>query len=57
MDGLFEAMAPFGPGAKCFFLWLIIGFFINKRIEAYNKFASWYMKTIIFALALRANIF
>ncbi|WP_147382444.1 hypothetical protein [Parabacteroides sp. AF17-28] len=40
MDGLFEAMAPFGPGAKCFFLWLIIGFFINKRIEAYNKFAS-----------------
>lgn len=37
MDGLFESLAPFGPGAKCFFLWLIIGFFINKRMSNYNR--------------------
>lgn len=37
MDGLFDAVAPFGPGAKCFFLWLIIGFFINKKTSNCNK--------------------
>lgn len=37
MDGLFDGMAPFGPGAKCFMLWLTIGFIINKRTLIRNK--------------------
>jgi len=29
-NGLFEGYAPFGPGAKCFLLWLIFGVALNQ---------------------------
>ena len=29
-NGIFEGLAPFGPGAKCFFLWLIVGVLLNR---------------------------
>lgn len=30
-NGLFEEQAPFGPGAKCFMLWLVYGFFLGNE--------------------------
>jgi hypothetical protein len=32
-DGLFEEQSPFGPGVKCYFLWLITGIFIGYKQE------------------------
>lgn len=29
-NGIFEGVAPYGPGAKCFLLWLIIGAMMNR---------------------------
>ena len=30
-NSLFEEQAPFGPGVKCFFLWVVYGFFVAKE--------------------------
>lgn len=30
IDAVFEMLAPFGPGARCFYLWLIFGFSLAK---------------------------
>ena len=32
-NGIFEEQAPFGPGVKCFFLWLMTGFLIGRIRE------------------------
>lgn len=31
INGIFEEQSPFGPGVKCYFLWLITGLFIGYR--------------------------
>ena len=36
INSLFEAQAPFGPGAKCFLLWVIIGFALAEK-EMFDK--------------------
>ncbi len=30
-NSFFECLAPFGPGTKCFFMWLIFGAYLRKR--------------------------
>lgn len=30
-NGLFEQLAPFGPGVKCFFIWLMMGILISNK--------------------------
>ena len=30
-NGFFEHLAPFGPGVKCFFLWLVIGTLVSSN--------------------------
>lgn len=29
INGIFEEQSPFGPGVKCYFLWLVFGFYIG----------------------------
>ena len=41
INGLFEQLAPFGPGTKCYMLWLMFGIlygniYVNKRKNAIN---------------------
>lgn len=38
INSLFEALTPFGPGIKCYILWLILGLYIarNKSVTARN---------------------
>lgn len=36
LNGIFEEQSPFGPGVKCYFLWLITGIFIGYKQE--NEF-------------------
>lgn len=36
-NGLFECLAPFGPGVKCFFLWFILGILLNKSNKITNQ--------------------
>lgn len=39
LNSLFEAQPPFGPGVKCFLLWVFIGFALAKPVtdaENYN---------------------
>lgn len=31
VNGFFEQLAPFGPGVKCYFLWLLFGFSVTWR--------------------------
>ena len=31
INSIFEEQAPFGPGVKCYFLWLICGLYIGKK--------------------------
>lgn len=31
INGLFEGLAPFGPGTKCYILWLIYGIYLRKN--------------------------
>ena len=34
INGIFEQLAPFGPGVKCFFLWFFMGILIqNKNLD------------------------
>ena len=37
IDAIFEQLAPFAPGARCFFLWLILGIFMAKNERQYNQ--------------------
>lgn len=38
VNGLFEELAPFGPGVKCFSLWFYFGFYIgNLRRKVYAE--------------------
>lgn len=36
INGIFEEQSPFGPGVKCYFLWLVLGLFIGYR-DSTNK--------------------
>lgn len=33
LNSLFEGIAPFGPGIKCFFLWLLFGLLLTSNYE------------------------
>lgn len=35
-NGLFEQLSPFGPGVKCYFLWLIFGLSVGWRYKYEN---------------------
>jgi len=37
LNSLFEQLAPFGPGCKCFFLWLLVGLLIGGNKVFYKK--------------------
>lgn len=37
INALFEAQAPFGPGVKCFILWMTIGFWIAETTQRRNN--------------------
>lgn len=39
INGVFEEQSPFGPGVKCYFLWLITGIFLGykQRNEMYDR--------------------
>ena len=37
INALFEAQAPFGPGVKCFILWMTIGFWIAETTQRRNR--------------------
>ena len=39
INGIFEEQSPFGPGVKCYFLWLITGIFLGykQRNEMYDR--------------------
>lgn len=30
-NGIFEQLSPFGPGVKCYFLWIMLGILFSKR--------------------------
>lgn len=32
-NGVFEQLAPFGPGVKCYLLWFLFGIFLNNRMN------------------------
>lgn len=36
INGLFEAQPPFGPGAKCFLVWAIFGYFMADNARKIN---------------------
>lgn len=41
LNGLFEQLAPFGPGVKCFYLWFFSGVLISiKRKESYQMYTK-----------------
>lgn len=33
MNGVFEQLAPFGPGVKCYLLWFLFGIFLNDHMN------------------------
>lgn len=37
VNGIFEEQSPFGPGVKCYFLWLVTGLFIGYRKNCKEK--------------------
>ena len=39
VNGIFEEQSPFGPGVKCYFLWLVTGLFLGykRRIKSYGR--------------------
>lgn len=39
INGLFEEQSPFGPGVKCYFLWLMVGIFIGYK--NYRELCRW----------------
>lgn len=36
LNSIFEAQSPFGPGAKCFIFWIMLGFTIAERKKIKN---------------------
>ena len=36
-NGIFEQLAPFGPGVKCYFLWIMLGILLSKEANMKNK--------------------
>ncbi len=34
VNGFFECLPPFGPGVKCFFLWLLLGLSVGRPFDA-----------------------
>ena len=30
VNGLFEGLTPFGPGVKCYYMWLLFGILVGK---------------------------
>lgn len=39
INGIFEEQSPFGPGVKCYFLWLITGIFLGYK--NYREYYGW----------------
>lgn len=37
LDSLFEAQPPFGPGVKCFPLWMIWGIMLSTKVRSYRN--------------------
>lgn len=37
INGIFEQLAPFGPGVKCFFLWFLLGILASPAKDAQTK--------------------
>ena len=33
VNGLFEGLTPFGPGVKCYFMWLLYGLLLNQTVR------------------------
>ena len=42
IDGLFEGLAPFGPGIKCYFLWLFFGIVLAFNNKAHYEEVNHY---------------
>lgn len=41
IDAIFEQLAPFGPGARCFYLWLLFGIMVSKnRLDQNRSFSK-----------------
>ena len=42
VNGIFEEQSPFGPGVKCYYLWLVTGLFLGykKRFEGYLRYEN-----------------
>ena len=36
-NGLFEGLTPFGPGVKCYYMWLLFGILISKTSDFSNE--------------------
>lgn len=36
-NGIFEELSPFGPGVKCYFLWLVTGILLSKAKQQNNE--------------------
>ena len=32
-NGLFEELSPFGPGVKCYLLWMITGIYLGLKVK------------------------
>ena len=37
VNGLFEGLTPFGPGVKCYYMWLLFGILIGRTSELSNE--------------------
>lgn len=37
INGIFEQLAPFGPGAKCYFLWLLLGLMVERQTADWGE--------------------
>ncbi|MPQ45150.1 hypothetical protein GBZ86_15610 [Clostridium tarantellae] len=38
INGLFEELSPFGPGVKCYLLWMITGIYLGLQTKRLNKY-------------------
>lgn len=37
VNGLFEGLTPFGPGVKCYYMWLIFGLLVGQRTRSMRE--------------------
>lgn len=37
LNGVFEQLAPFGPGVKCYFLWFMLGIISTRGVTKFNR--------------------